>query len=114
IDLALGRDEQWYHIRKLVSNAFTKTKLRSVSTVMEEQIDNLIRRMNQFEKNNQPSPRDLLDHLIIDSKGQDKDSVAMVGNDFIVAGSETNASTLELLLMFLINYPKSRRRWPVN
>ncbi|GAM24463.1 hypothetical protein SAMD00019534_076380 [Acytostelium subglobosum LB1] len=56
------------------------------------------------------SPRDLLDHLIIDSKGQDKDSVVMVGNDFIVAGSETSASTLELLLMFMINYPEIQEK----
>ncbi|GAM27019.1 hypothetical protein SAMD00019534_101940, partial [Acytostelium subglobosum LB1] len=207
VNLAVARDQHWYHIRKLVANAFTKTKLRAVSTVMDEQIDNLMRKMTQFEKNKQPfyprnhlkkfalniifsimfsdeipfeeeehegrmarlfkpmdiimkelgsanlgdcinflrplrtlkfklfgsemdkvfeiteeiynehletldenNPRDLLDNLIIDSKGQHKESVIMIGNDFILAGSETSASTVEMFMMFMINYPEIQEK----
>ncbi|GAM26421.1 hypothetical protein SAMD00019534_095960, partial [Acytostelium subglobosum LB1] len=200
INLAVGRDDHWYHLRKLVSNAFTKTKIRTVGFVIEEHIDHLIRRMKLFEKDNQPfyprfhlkkyavniifsmvfsdeipydedvhegrmqslfvpidkvmrhlgsgkladcvnilkpllkfkqrtfgtdmdivfkitaeiydehvatldenNPRDLFDSLIIDSKGKHRDSVIMVGTDFIISGTETSASTIEMFMMYMIN-----------
>ncbi|GAM17767.1 hypothetical protein SAMD00019534_009420, partial [Acytostelium subglobosum LB1] len=200
-DLTLARDERWHHVRKLMSNAFTKTKLRAYTIVIDEQLDHLMLQMNNFMKNKQPfyprkylhkyslnmilsmmyseeipqeegqegrmatlfppmeiilkqlgtanlgdyinilrplralnykifgseteklyqisekiyiehvetlmriSPRDLLDNLIIDSKGEeDKESVIIVCNHFLMAGSDTCASTVEIF-MFMINNP---------
>ncbi|GAM22632.1 hypothetical protein SAMD00019534_058070, partial [Acytostelium subglobosum LB1] len=104
LNMVVGRDEHWSHIRKLVSNSFTKTKLRSFSSAIEEQGDHLITKLRQFEKDNQ-SPRDIMDSLIIDAKGELKDSVIMVGVDFIIAGTETSASTIEMFMMYMINHP---------
>ncbi|EGG15578.1 cytochrome P450 family protein [Cavenderia fasciculata] len=58
-------------------------------------------------------PRDLLDHLIT-TIGVDTDKnltrIIHCGIDFILAGTETTSSTMEWIIVYLINYPEYQEK----
>eukprot|EP01133_Synstelium_polycarpum_P017236 gene17236-20541_t len=58
------------------------------------------------------SPKDLFDLMIIESENNTDTRVNMilVAVDFIVAGMETSASTIEWLILFMVNYPQIQER----
>eukprot|EP01133_Synstelium_polycarpum_P015471 gene15471-18364_t len=48
-----GDEEIWRHNRRLVSNSFTKTSLKSLTNIYERQSQNLISMFSEFEKSGQ-------------------------------------------------------------
>ncbi|EFA85152.1 cytochrome P450 family protein [Heterostelium album PN500] len=202
-NLVVARDERWFHIRKLVANSFTKTKLRPIGSILDRQVGSLLDKMKEYQLSGQPfyprdyckkyslniifnlmfsdeiplnedtnqgkiaklippiegcfkrlasakiqdfinviapfyflyskitgtemdqlydftkdiydehlatldpeNPRDLIDALIIDSSDkqeENKESVILTAIDFILAGTDTSASTIEMFMMFMIN-----------
>ncbi|KAM9998472.1 hypothetical protein ACTFIY_008122 [Dictyostelium cf. discoideum] len=66
---------------------------------------------NEHIKNlDESNPRDLMDQLIISTGGKEKDMVIHVSTDFLLAGSDTNASTLEWFCIFLANNPEIQKK----
>ncbi|KAK5580276.1 hypothetical protein RB653_000291 [Dictyostelium firmibasis] len=63
-----------------------------------------------IETLDESNPRDLMDQLIISTGGKQKDMVIHVSMDFILAGSDTNGSTLEWFCIFLANNPDFQKK----
>ncbi|KAN0014815.1 hypothetical protein ACTFIU_001133 [Dictyostelium citrinum] len=55
-------------------------------------------------------PKDLLDQLIIASQGKEKETVVLVGMDFLLAGSDTQKATQEWFCLYLINNPDVQKK----
>ncbi|EFA83731.1 cytochrome P450 family protein [Heterostelium album PN500] len=49
------------------------------------------------------NPRDLLDQMIIESDGNSVDNILHVGMDFMLAGSDSSAGTVEWFCLFMTN-----------
>ncbi|KAN0040317.1 hypothetical protein ACTA71_012207 [Dictyostelium dimigraforme] len=77
---------------------------KKVYSFLEEIYDEHIKNLDES------NPKDLMDQLIISTGGKQKDMVIHVSIDFLLAGSDTNASTLEWFCIFLANYPEIQKR----
>eukprot|EP01133_Synstelium_polycarpum_P003731 gene3731-4300_t len=50
------------------------------------------------------NPRDMMDHMIIESDESKKDSIVLITTDLILAGTETSSSTLEWFMLYMCNH----------
>ncbi|EFA75510.1 hypothetical protein PPL_11014 [Heterostelium album PN500] len=51
-DIVTSRDEEWYHCRKLVSNSFTKTRLKTHISLIEKETQSLIQVLKKYSNRN--------------------------------------------------------------
>ncbi|GAM23952.1 hypothetical protein SAMD00019534_071270, partial [Acytostelium subglobosum LB1] len=56
------------------------------------------------------NPKDLLDLMIIESDGNNIDNILHVGMDFMLAGSDSTAGTIEWFCLFMINNPEIQEK----
>eukprot|EP01133_Synstelium_polycarpum_P020473 gene20473-24566_t len=205
--MAAADEERWTHSRNLVSNSFTKTKLKAMTDKLDLQASNLVASMAVYSKTGQPfyprghckkyalnivlnivfsenipydeditegnmerlagpidatfkqlasanpadfittlspfymaykkfigvpfdvvyqfteeiydqhvatlnpdKPRDLFDLLIIDSEGKEKESVIHIATDFVLAGTDTSASTIEWFTLLMCNHQEIQEK----
>ncbi|KAN0006386.1 hypothetical protein ACTFIU_003094 [Dictyostelium citrinum] len=85
-------------------NQKLKQDVKKVYRFLEELYDEHIKTLDES------NPRDLMDQLILSTNGKEKDMVIHVSTDFLLAGSDTNASTLEWFSIFLANYPEIQEK----
>ncbi|KAN0047537.1 hypothetical protein ACTA71_001919 [Dictyostelium dimigraforme] len=86
------------------SNKKYRNYIYDIYYFMEEIYDQHLQELDRDE------PKDLLDQLIIASEGKEKETVVLIGIDFLLAGSDTQKATQEWFILYLINNPQVQKK----